>query len=675
MSLGHTAAHATPDDTGTANTVDTTEAADTSGPAGTALGVDAGSDAIAVIGLACRLPGAAGPAEFWHLLREGRSAVATAPAERGFTRTLIAETGPDAAARFGAFLADVGGFDADFFGMSPREAAAADPQQRLVLELAWEAMEDAGLRPAALRGSRTGVFVGAIADDYAALTRARGPRALGRHTLTGLNRGIIANRVSYTFDLHGPSLTVDTAQSSSLVAVHLACESLRSGESELALAAGVSLALAPEGALGAARFGALSPDGRCFTFDARANGYVRGEGAGLVLLKPLARALADGDRVVCVIRGSATNNDGTTDGLTVPGEATQTDVIRRAWSAARLDPATAGYVELHGTGTRVGDPIEAAALGAALGAARPAGDPLPVGSAKTNVGHLEGAAGIVGLLKTALALRHRTLPATLNHDTAHPGIPLAELGLRVQVEPGPWAAAADRPLAAGVSSFGMGGTNCHVVLTEAPGGSDEAGAPGADAGAAPRWRRTPPTWGQVPAPYGPLPPRRRAAGPSRPPRGRRGPSPGGTRTPSATRPGACTSSWRAVPPTAPRARSPPTARSRWPCTVRVRPSTTGRWWSGRDATRCSTGSPRPPPVSGRRGWSAGWRSRPARSRSSSAARAASGSAWVPACSPPIRPSPARWKPRSPSCHRCCPGASTTCCSAPRGRRRRGRGAA
>ncbi|WP_327292735.1 type I polyketide synthase [Streptomyces sp. NBC_01198] len=482
MSLGHTAAHATPDDTGTANTVDTTEAADTSGPAGTALGVDAGSDAIAVIGLACRLPGAAGPAEFWHLLREGRSAVATAPAERGFTRTLIAETGPDAAARFGAFLADVGGFDADFFGMSPREAAAADPQQRLVLELAWEAMEDAGLRPAALRGSRTGVFVGAIADDYAALTRARGPRALGRHTLTGLNRGIIANRVSYTFDLHGPSLTVDTAQSSSLVAVHLACESLRSGESELALAAGVSLALAPEGALGAARFGALSPDGRCFTFDARANGYVRGEGAGLVLLKPLARALADGDRVVCVIRGSATNNDGTTDGLTVPGEATQTDVIRRAWSAARLDPATAGYVELHGTGTRVGDPIEAAALGAALGAARPAGDPLPVGSAKTNVGHLEGAAGIVGLLKTALALRHRTLPATLNHDTAHPGIPLAELGLRVQVEPGPWAAAADRPLAAGVSSFGMGGTNCHVVLTEAPGGSDEAGAPGADAG-------------------------------------------------------------------------------------------------------------------------------------------------------------------------------------------------
>ncbi|WUH89343.1 SDR family NAD(P)-dependent oxidoreductase [Streptomyces sp. NBC_00433] len=458
MSLGHTAAHATPDDAGAAQ--------------------DPGAaDAIAVIGLACRLPGAAGPEDFWRLLRDGRSAVATAPAERGFTTAVIAETGPDAAARFGAFLDDVSGFDAEFFGISPREAAATDPQHRLVLELAWEAMEEAGIRPASLRGSRTGVFVGTMADDYAALTRAAAPRSLGRFTLTGLNRGIIANRVSYTFDLHGPSLTVDTAQSSSLVAVHLACDSLRRGESDLALVAGVSLALAPESALNTARFGALSPDGRCFTLDARANGYVRGEGGGLVLLKPLARALADGDRVVCVIRGSATNNDGATNGLTVPGEATQTDVIRRAWSAARVDPTTAGYVELHGTATRVGDPIEAAALGAALGVIRPPDNPLAVGSAKTNVGHLEGAAGIVGLLKTILALHHRTLPPTLNHVTPNPRIPLTALGLRVPTATAPWPAT-DGPLAAGVSSWGVGGTNCHVVLTEAPGASAPVAAEG-----------------------------------------------------------------------------------------------------------------------------------------------------------------------------------------------------
>ncbi|MFI6640456.1 type I polyketide synthase [Streptomyces sp. NPDC050504] len=421
------------------------------------------NDPIAVVGLACRLPQATDPAAFWALLRNGVDAVTEIPDDRS------AAVGPGPENRRGGFIGRVDGFDPAFFGISPREAAAMDPQQRLALELGWEVLEDVGAVPAALAGSRTGVFVGAIADDYAALQHQRGPSALTQHSLTGLQRGIIANRVSYALGLRGPSVVVDTGQSSSLVAVHLACDSLRRGESHLALAGGVNLNLAPEGFAGVSKFGALSPDGRCYTFDARANGYVRGEGGALVALKTLSRAVADGDRIYCLVNGSATNNDGGGLSLTTPDRAGQEEVLREAYRLSGIAPSDVRYVELHGTGTKVGDPVEAAALGAVLGAARPADAPLRVGSAKTNVGHLEGAAGVTGLLKAVLSLHHGELPPSLNHETPNPAIALDALNLRVQTELEPWAPAGDEPLIAGVSSFGMGGSNCHVVLSSWPG--------------------------------------------------------------------------------------------------------------------------------------------------------------------------------------------------------------
>ncbi|MFI9155809.1 type I polyketide synthase, partial [Streptomyces sp. NPDC053367] len=424
------------------------------------------AEPIAVTGLSCRLPGAPDPTAFWTLLATGTDALREMPESR---RALFAREFPEYTvtnSRAG-YLDAVDEFDAEFFGISPREARDMDPQQRLMLELAWEALEDAGVVPAALRETRTGVFVGAMADDYFALRLRRGPGALTRHSLTGTGRALLANRVSYVLGLRGPSLTVDTGQSSALAAVHLACQSLLRGECEQALVGGVNLILSPEGTARAAAFGGLSPDGRCHTFDSRAAGYARGEGGGAVLLKPLASALTDGDRVLGVILGSALTNDGATEGLTVPGAAGQEEAVRTACRRAGADPAEVQYVELHGTGTRVGDPVEARALGAALGAVRPSDSPLLVGSAKTNVGHLEGAAGIVGLLKTLLALRHRMLPPSLNFTAPHPGIPLGQLNLRVVRELTPWPAP-DRPLLAGVSSFGMGGTNCHVLLGEAP---------------------------------------------------------------------------------------------------------------------------------------------------------------------------------------------------------------
>ncbi|MEU7530631.1 type I polyketide synthase [Saccharothrix sp. NPDC042600] len=417
-------------------------------------------DSVAVVGVSCRLPGAADPAAFWRLLRAGRDVVTEVPADRW--EALAPGTKAVRGARFGAFLDGVGDFDAGFFGISPREAAAMDPQQRLVLELAWEALEDAGIVPAALAGTGASVFVGSLRDDYAGLALGRG--AITQHTNTGTHRGIIANRVSYALDLRGPSVVVDTAQSSSLVAVHLAAESVRSGESPVALAAGVNLNVLGEGALGAEKFGGLSPDGRCFTFDARANGYVRGEGAAVLVLKPLRAALDDGDDVYAVLRGSAVNNDGATPGLTVPDASAQAAVVRAAQRRAGVGPEGVQYVELHGTGTPVGDPVEAAGLGAVFGS-RPS--PLAVGSVKTNIGHLEGAAGIVGLLKAVLAIRHRELPASLNFVTPNPAVRLGEHNLTVHTGLSAWPEP-ERPLVAGVSSFGMGGTNCHVVVAEPP---------------------------------------------------------------------------------------------------------------------------------------------------------------------------------------------------------------
>ncbi|MEU7786522.1 type I polyketide synthase [Amycolatopsis sp. NPDC049159] len=403
-------------------------------------------DGIAIVGLSCRLPSAADPAGFWALLREGRSAIGEPPAGRA------ASPGAPPA----AYLERVADFDPAFFGISPREAAAIDPQQRLMLELAWEAVENAGLVP----GPRTGVFLGAASDDYATLLDRAGADAVTRHSMAGIRRGLIANRVSYALGLRGPSFTVDSGQSSSLVAVHQAVESLRRGECAVALAGGVHLNLVPESAVLAERFGGLSPDGTAHVFDARANGFVRGEGGAAVVLKPLDQALADGDLVHAVLLGGAVGNDGGGAGLTAPDADGQAEVLRRAY--AEIDPRSVQYVELHGTGTKAGDPVEAAALGRVLG--RPDA-PLAVGSAKANVGHTEAAAGITGLVKVVLALRHRKLPPTPGFETS--AIPLAELGLRVQTSLSDWPEPG-RPLVAGVSSFGMGGTNCHLVLQEPP---------------------------------------------------------------------------------------------------------------------------------------------------------------------------------------------------------------
>ncbi|MFJ2442589.1 SDR family NAD(P)-dependent oxidoreductase, partial [Streptomyces sp. NPDC087658] len=422
---------------------------------------------VAVIGIACRLPGAAGPDAFWQLLRDGRSAIAEAPADRWLDAPVRV--------RRGGFLDRVADFDADFFGVTPREAAAMDPQQRLALELGWESMESAGIAPVSVRGTGLGVFIGAIGDDYARLTASAGPEAVTPHTLAGLSHGVIANRLSHRLGARGASMTVDTGQSSSLVAVHLACQSLWSGESDVALAGGVQLNLTGAATVSVERFGGLSPDGECWTFDARANGYVRGEGGAMVVLKPLRRALADGDEVWCVIRGGAVNNDGGGQDLTTPDPDAQRAVIEAAYERAGVDPAAVQYVELHGTGTRVGDPVEAEALGAALGRFRPAGRPLLVGSAKTNVGHLEAAAGITGLLKVVLALRAGELPASLNYRDPNPRIPMAQARLRVHDRLGAWPRP-DEPLIAGVSSLGMGGTNCHLVLSAAP--APTAAAPG-----------------------------------------------------------------------------------------------------------------------------------------------------------------------------------------------------
>ncbi|MFI7097073.1 type I polyketide synthase [Streptomyces lydicus] len=422
---------------------------------------DLPSRAVAVVGIGCRFPQADGPGAFWRLLRRGGDAITDRRAGRGPAR--------------GGFLDRVDGFDPGFFGISQREAVVMDPQQRLALELAWEALEDARTLPAVLESSRTGVFLGAIADDFATLLHGLGPDAVTGHTLTGLQRGVIANRISYALGLNGPSLVVDTGQSSSLAAVHLACASLRDGESDLALAGGVNLILAPESTLALERAGTLSADGRCFTFDARANGYVRGEGGGVVVLKLLEAAVRDGDRIHAVIRGSALNNDGATETLPTPGRASQERVLRAACADAGVEPGTVRYVELHGSGTRVGDPIEAAALGATLGSARTQDAPLLVGSVKTNIGHLEGAAGIAGFIKAVLCLGARELVPSLNHAGPGERIPLDALKLRVNTETRTWPSP-EEPLIAGVSSFGIGGTNCHVILSDRHGLSDRQGA-------------------------------------------------------------------------------------------------------------------------------------------------------------------------------------------------------
>jgi len=421
--------------------------------------------AIAVVGLACRLPGAASPAELWSLLKAGTDAVAEIPPDRwdvnGFFHPDPNRPGK-MYTRAGGFIADIDKFDAGFFGISPREARRIDPQQRILLELTWEALEDAGIVPARLAGSQTGVFVGISVSDYAALERDE-PDSVDAYVMSGSALSNAANRISYIFDLHGPSFAIDTACSSSLVAVHQACVSLRRGESRTAIVGGINVLLSPSGTVGFSKAHMLSPTGRCRPFDAAGDGYVRSEGGGVFVLKPLAEALAEGNRVHAVIVGSGVNSDGRTSGLAMPNQAAQAALLCDVYRDAGIDPAEIDYVEAHGTGTGVGDPIECGALGEVIGGSRAEGDCCRIGSIKSNVGHLEPASGVAGLLKVILALRHRAVPGTLHFKNPNPQIAFDALNLSVvsdYTELGP------DPLTMGVNSFGFGGTNAHVVVRE-----------------------------------------------------------------------------------------------------------------------------------------------------------------------------------------------------------------
>ena len=434
------------------------------------------SEPIAIVGIGCRYPGASDVASLWRILRNGESTVGEIPEERFGPIANFFDDRPATPgrlmSRYGGFLKDIERFDADFFGISPLEARQIDPQQRVLLEVAWEALEDAGIPPSRLSGTSTGVFIGSWLQDFE--TRLIGDpladdlRKLDLYTTTGSGRYPLAGRLSYFLGLNGPSLVVDTACSSSLVAIHLACRSLLQDESEIALAGGVNIILTPYITVAYSQSKMMAPDGRCKFGDASADGYVRSEGCGVVVLKPLAKAMVDGDSIYAVIHGSAVNNDGRTSGyLTTPGAGGQEDVLAKAYRNAGVTPSLVNYVEAHGTGTRAGDPIELGALGAVLSEGRPAGQPCLVGSIKTNLGHTEGAAGVAGLIKVALIIQHREIPASLNHINPNPNVPWEKLALQIPTRTVPWPKD-HGPMLAGVSGFGITGTNAHVVLGEAP---------------------------------------------------------------------------------------------------------------------------------------------------------------------------------------------------------------
>ncbi|WP_082961461.1 type I polyketide synthase, partial [Mycobacterium sp. E188] len=437
---------------------------------------------IAVIGMGCRFPGIAGPEALWKFLCERGCSIGQVPPERWQP---FESGSPDVAAalarttRWGSFLPDVDAFDAEFFEISPSEADKMDPQQRLLLEVAWEALEHAGIPPSSLRRSQTGVFAGACLSEYGAIA-SNDFCGVDGWSNTGGAMSIIANRLSYFLDLRGPSVAVDTACSSSLVAIHLACQSLRTEDSQLAIAAGVNLLLSPAVFRGFDQVGALSPTGKCRAFDAAADGFVRGEGAGVVVLKRLTDAQRDGDRVLAVICGSAINQDGRSNGLMAPNPAAQMAVLRAAYSNAGMQPSDVDYVETHGTGTLLGDPIEARALGTVLGRGRPEDAPLLIGAIKTNLGHTEAAAGIAGFIKAVLAVQRGQIPPNQRFESPNPHIPFDELRMKVVRTQTSWPAR-EHPRRAGVSSFGFGGTNAHVVIEQ---GQDVAPAvrPDADPG-------------------------------------------------------------------------------------------------------------------------------------------------------------------------------------------------
>ena len=433
--------------------------------------VDAAArEPIAVIGLGCRFPGGDGPDGYWTLLRGGRDATREVPVDR-WPIDQYFDADPDTpgkmSTRRGGFLDQIDGFDPHFFGIAPREALVMDPQQRLLLEVSWEALENAGIDPESLTGSRSGVYVGICNYDYHQLLLTRGSVTLDAYVASGNAHSVISGRVAYLMGLQGPALSIDTACSSSLVAIHTACQSLRAGETTLALAGGVNVICSPDTTISISRGHMLAPDGRCKTFDAAADGYSRSEGCGMVVLKRLSDARRDGDRILALVLGSAINHDGRSGGLTVPNGPAQEAVIRDALAMAGLNGADIDYVEAHGTGTSLGDPIEVRALARALCGERDVVHPLLIGSAKTNIGHLESAAGVAGFIKVILALQNEEIPPHLNFKIPSPHIEWADLAVAVTAERRAWPSG-PRPRRAGVSSFGFSGTNSHVILEEAP---------------------------------------------------------------------------------------------------------------------------------------------------------------------------------------------------------------
>lgn len=428
------------------------------------------ADSIAIIGIGCRLPGQVNsPHDFWRILCAGADAIEEVPPTR-WDKFKFYDPEPGRQGKiitkWGGFLRNIDLFDPSFFGISPREAASMDPQQRLVLESAWEALEDAGQRVEDLNGERVGVFVGVSTFDYGLMQNSFSDvSGSGPYTNTGQALSICANRLSYAMNWKGPSMIIDTACSSSLLACHMAMTSIQRGESTMAVVSGVNFICAPSTYVGFTAMGMLSPDGRCRAFDAAANGFVRSEGGCSVILKPLSLALADGDNVYAILAGSACNQDGHTPGLTMPSQDSQESLVREACRSANIEPSQVRYVEAHGTGTPVGDPIEAKALGTVVGRNRPSDDVCWIGSVKANIGHLEAGSGIAGLIKAALVLRHRTIPPNVHFNTPNPNIDFQGLGLKVPTRLTPLPES-EAPAYVGVNSFGFGGTNVHVILQE-----------------------------------------------------------------------------------------------------------------------------------------------------------------------------------------------------------------